>query len=660
MIINSVRLKNFKSHGDTTIEFGRGINVILGENGAGKTSILEALGFALFKVYSGSMESLLRRGQKGLEVDVVFSIHGRTYKVVRKRLKNSTESSIFLVDGKEQLLQSGDSGVDREISEILGIDRHMFSNSVYVRQGDIAKLLLEKPSEKKKLIGRLLGIDSLEKVWEGMRPVIDVYREKKSLAEGRVMKADGIRTETEAIEKEMHEAKKRMEAAKKSLSSVSIKLAEAEKEEKSLREAEKSYSVLCAARDSLRKSLGRENERIRSLRSQLDAMLHSEKELEKTAKQIPGGWKDEMKSSIKKCQAGISSVNENVGALRGKVSELREMEGKLKEVGGVCPLCGSNLTREHRENMLSERKAKIGEAEKEILKLEKERLELTVEIESLGKRRDELTELERRHAELKAGTGRGDQFLNEKSDSEKVAAELAGKISESENGIKLMEESRKGYEKAALEAARLRSELSVLREELGRNHGKLQELENSLKRSLAEEEEIKKHKKEHANLTGFLKVLEEIRSLFDKSGLQHELRKRAVPIIESHMKDYFRKFNFEYSDISLDEDYDVTLHGSSGSVSTDMMSGGEKIAAAIALRLGIASALAGSSAESLILDEPTIFLDEQRRQDLVEVFRRLSVMPQIIVVTHDSSLEEAADRIVMIKKSKGVSFVEDG
>ena len=136
------------------------------------------------------------------------------------------------------------------------------------------------------------------------------------------------------------------------------------------------------------------------------------------------------------------------------------------------------------------------------------------------------------------------------------------------------------------------------------------------------------------------------------------MRKRAVPVIENHIREFFREFNFEYSDISLDENYDITLYGPAGECTTEMMSGGEKIAAALALRLGIARTLAGSSAETVMLDEPTIFLDEQRRQDLIEVLKKMTVIPQMIVVTHDTAMEDAADQITVIKKAKGTSFSE--
>ncbi|RZN66985.1 MAG: hypothetical protein EF807_07995, partial [Candidatus Methanolliviera hydrocarbonicum] len=52
MIIDCVRLKNFKSHINSDIKLGTGVSLILGENGVGKSSILEAISFAFFKEYS--------------------------------------------------------------------------------------------------------------------------------------------------------------------------------------------------------------------------------------------------------------------------------------------------------------------------------------------------------------------------------------------------------------------------------------------------------------------------------------------------------------------------------------------------------------------------------------------------------------------------------
>ena len=56
MIIESIKIKNFLSHEDTEIDFEQGINIITGKNGAGKTSVLDAIKFALFAESRNNVE----------------------------------------------------------------------------------------------------------------------------------------------------------------------------------------------------------------------------------------------------------------------------------------------------------------------------------------------------------------------------------------------------------------------------------------------------------------------------------------------------------------------------------------------------------------------------------------------------------------------------
>ena len=60
-----------------------------------------------------------------------------------------------------------------------------------------------------------------------------------------------------------------------------------------------------------------------------------------------------------------------------------------------------------------------------------------------------------------------------------------------------------------------------------------------------------------------------------------------------------------------------------------------------------------------MLDEPTIHLDAYRRQELIELLKRMSIIPQMIIVTHDPDLEEAADHILRVKKEEGKSTISD-
>ena len=89
-----------------------------------------------------------------------------------------------------------------------------------------------------------------------------------------------------------------------------------------------------------------------------------------------------------------------------------------------------------------------------------------------------------------------------------------------------------------------------------------------------------------------------------------------------------------------------------------MVSGGEKIAIALALRLGITQAMSKGNIETILLDEPTIHLDTVRKQNLITVLRSMSVIPQMLIVTHDDELDNAADTLIRVVKEDGISTVK--
>ena len=148
-----------------------------------------------------------------------------------------------------------------------------------------------------------------------------------------------------------------------------------------------------------------------------------------------------------------------------------------------------------------------------------------------------------------------------------------------------------------------------------------------------------------------------IRTLYSKNGIQKELRNRSRPVIQKYTKDFFDEFNFNYSDLTLDEDYEVTVFGPEGESSMSMVSGGEKIAIALALRLGITQAMAKGDLDTILLDEPTIHLDSFRRHELINLLKDMTVLPQMIIVTHESHLENAADNLIKVEKDNGISKV---
>ena len=190
------------------------------------------------------------------------------------------------------------------------------------------------------------------------------------------------------------------------------------------------------------------------------------------------------------------------------------------------------------------------------------------------------------------------------------------------------------------------------------------QLENDVKYKESQiktiDEKIKQNQlnKEQVNkLDSFIKFLKDIREIYSKDGLQKDIRLAFRPQIEKYTQDFFSKFDFDYSGLALSEDYDINIIGPSGESDISMASGGEKIAIALSLRLGIASAITANVIETILLDEPTTYLDGFRKQEFVNVIQSISLVPQMIIITHDAELENAATNVITVEKKNGQSII---
>ena len=110
-MITSVELRNFLSHSNTTLEFENGVTVFVGHNGAGKSSIIDAITFALFGQHTRkSNKSLIKRGMDQAYVKVTFNINEKQYQAERKvDLKGGLEAQFSeKVNGKWTQIAAGE------------------------------------------------------------------------------------------------------------------------------------------------------------------------------------------------------------------------------------------------------------------------------------------------------------------------------------------------------------------------------------------------------------------------------------------------------------------------------------------------------------------------------------------------------------------------
>ncbi|MBP2172514.1 AAA family ATPase [Methanococcus voltae] len=183
MILKSLELQNFRSHRNSKIEFKEGITTIVGKNGSGKSSIFQAINYALFapsgKDYS--LQNMIKNEADSFRISFTFEVRGKTYTVIRQRNRKSTKSEniLFLKDNlNDNILADNNSNVNAKVQEILEMDNNVFANAIYIKQGDIVNLVNLAPKTRKDTIDKILGVEKYAKAHEKMKEIINRYDEK--------------------------------------------------------------------------------------------------------------------------------------------------------------------------------------------------------------------------------------------------------------------------------------------------------------------------------------------------------------------------------------------------------------------------------------------------------------------------------------------------
>ncbi len=181
MWITRLQLTNIKSYGpeSTEIRFHQGVNLIQGQNGAGKSTILEAIGLALFGSTPYTREQLIREGAKRGEIMVGFvsAADQREYEVVRKM----GGGSAFVHDPEaNRRVCEGVNDTTAFIRQHLNIEADtdlapLFTDAVGVPQGTMTAIFLEKASVRKEKFNRLLRVDAYERAWENLRKTNQLF-----------------------------------------------------------------------------------------------------------------------------------------------------------------------------------------------------------------------------------------------------------------------------------------------------------------------------------------------------------------------------------------------------------------------------------------------------------------------------------------------------
>jgi DNA repair protein SbcC/Rad50 len=171
VIPQQLTLKNFLSYQAATLDF-RGLHVacICGANGAGKSSLLEAIAWVIWGQSRAACEDdIIHQGVMEALVDFTFQCHDHTYRIIRSRYRGQATTLEFQVQtpgGFRSLTEKGVRATQQVICQHLRLDYDTFINSAYLRQGRADEFMLKRPSDRKQILADLLKLNQYDDVAE--------------------------------------------------------------------------------------------------------------------------------------------------------------------------------------------------------------------------------------------------------------------------------------------------------------------------------------------------------------------------------------------------------------------------------------------------------------------------------------------------------------
>ncbi|MCC6281397.1 MAG: AAA family ATPase, partial [Saprospiraceae bacterium] len=166
MILNSLHLANYKQYAALSLDFREGLVGIIGKNGAGKSTIFEAILYCLFG-RDESNKALVRTAfadpKANVELVLDFSIGEILYRVKREFRGKALAVGAELFKN-DQLIAKGVSAVNEELVKVLHMERDAFKRSVFSGQKELSELSDSSGELRKRMVRRMLGLDTLDDI----------------------------------------------------------------------------------------------------------------------------------------------------------------------------------------------------------------------------------------------------------------------------------------------------------------------------------------------------------------------------------------------------------------------------------------------------------------------------------------------------------------
>ncbi len=525
MRLDSLEIKNLWCYEQAEIAFDDGITVIAGPNGSGKSSLLESIFFALYGSKAGpamdrSLADILRLGAEAGSVQLKFRYGSNQY-TAQMALRCRGDSVVSEREDCRLLRDDGTEWVGVEnaasaVEELFGMNRDDFTNCLYVRQGEIDRLIRAGEEERRRMIDRLLRLEKLDRyaqrAREGARRALNRRFDGLSHRYQDLKRAIEV-LQAENLDKRRLEIEEKIQEKQSELKNLEKKISEAERLQHGLRERLQRLEELTREVEERQRELSQKEKQLKQhetreqqLGAELEALKQRYKQLETqlgkglTQLNLPkeqitrsfndaGRWEEievlpqELSQTKSRQEALYIQIQERQTQITQQLEKLAtERESLLKNIvqaeaqeqnlrreleemcslaqQGRCPLCQQPVRAETFRPTLKEKEMAIQK--------------LALEIKT-GRAR-----LEALEAQIHTLKQEGERSIQKLDDEFKALEARRHKLEElKEQALRLLQIKEQGLEKRSGRKS-IVEDMEALRDEIARLKAKIAELEQRL------------------------------------------------------------------------------------------------------------------------------------------------------------------------------------
>ncbi|MGD1453754.1 AAA family ATPase [Vibrio harveyi] len=339
-----------------TIEFDKlGTNplfLINGPTGSGKTSILDAICFALYGETTGNerqgiqMRCDMAAPTLLTEVTLEFSLHGKSYRVIRSPEQEAPKArgegmtvrkhtaALYEITDEEKLITSKTTQVKTEVTNIIGLNETQFRQVMVLPQGKFRELLLATSKEREEIFGQLFQTDIYKKIEYALKDKASAISKAKDESDNQIrgaLQVAGVSSEAELTEQRealsvQFESVQKQE--QESLAQLNALKTELQKAEALSNEFKKREQAEIALKQHLEQS-----DAVSSRQLQLDnAKKASKVELPYVTLQSASKQTQELEQKVAKLSQDLSVANDAVKSKQGALQTAKEQAAQLPKL----------------------------------------------------------------------------------------------------------------------------------------------------------------------------------------------------------------------------------------------------------------------------------------------------------------------------------------